>query len=124
MMIDFIRIDHVLISIPPVAKETARKFYKEVLQLKEIPGSHPRGAMWFEAGDAQLHIREEDNHNFNSDKHPAFEVSDLNATRHFLQAQNIAISYSSEIEGRQRCFFRDPRGNRFALIEFKASISN
>ncbi|MFT4092068.1 MAG: hypothetical protein QM640_00420 [Niabella sp.] len=118
-MIDFKRLDHVLISIPPRSKDAARAFYTDVLRLKEIPGNHPKDAIWFETGDIQLHIREEDGHQINADRHPAFEVNDLPAAKNFLEQQNIAISYSSAIEGRQRCFFRDPFGNRFELIEYK-----
>lgn len=118
-MIDFKRLDHILITIPPNSKEAARAFYTDVLCLKEIPGSHPRGATWFEMGDIQLHIREEEGHKADSDRHPAFEVNDLPAAKEFLKGQNIEISYSSEIEGRERCFFRDPFGNRFELIEYK-----
>ncbi|MFT4033449.1 MAG: phage portal protein [Siphonobacter sp.] len=118
-MINFKRFDHVLITIPPSSKEAAQAFYTDVLYLKEIPGNHPRGAMWFEIGDIQLHIREEVEHKADSDRHPAFEVSDLPAAKEFLKKQNITISYSSEIEGRERCFFRDPFGNRFELIAYR-----
>lgn len=111
-------IDHILITIPHEAKEAARQFYAEVLQLKEIPGNHPRGAIWFEMGGIQLHLREEDGHQSHSDRHPAFIVSDLMQAKFFLKEKQVAISYSSEIEGRERCFFRDPFGNRFELIEY------
>ena len=118
-MIDFKRLDNILISIPPGTKSEAMLFYTKVLKLKEIPGNHPRGAVWFEIGDIQLHIREEEGHLISSDRHAAFEVGDLSEAKHFLEQQNIIISYSSEIEGRNRCFFRDPFGNRFELIEYK-----
>ena len=98
-MIDFKRLDHVLITIPPDSKEAAQAFYTDVLRLKEI--------------------REEEGHKADSDRHPAFEVNDLPAAKEFLERQNIEISFSSEIEGRERCFFRDPFGNRFELIEYK-----
>jgi len=35
-----------------------------------------------------------------------------------LAKQGIEVAFSSVIEGRDRCFFRDPWGNRFELIEF------
>ena len=117
-MIDFKRLDHILITIPPGSRESARQFYAGVLHLTEIPGHHPNGAVWFEMGDIQLHIREEAGHQTDSDRHPAFEVTDLAAARNQLQQQNIRISYSSAITGRERCFFRDPFGNRFELIEY------
>ncbi|KMQ65306.1 phage portal protein [Chryseobacterium sp. FH2] len=118
-MIDFKHLDHILITIPPGAIEAARIFYGQVLVLKEIQGSHPKGAIWFEIGNIQLHLREKTAHQTNSDRHPAFVVNDFAAAKKFLEQQQISISYSSEIEGRQRCFFRDPFGNRFELISYK-----
>ena len=118
-MIDFKHVDHILITIPPGVKEAARAFYGQVLQLKEIPGNHPSGAIWYEIGNIELHLREEDGHQTNSDRHPAFVVNDLTATKKFLEKNDIFISYSSNIKGRERYFFRDPFGNRFELIEYK-----
>lgn len=117
-MIDFRRINHVLICIPPGARTAAREFYADILKLKEIAGEHPNGALWFAMGEAELHIREEDVAGRLSARHPAFEVSELAAARAFLTEQGIEVTFSSVIEGRDRCFFRDPWGNRFELIEF------
>lgn len=117
-MIEFERLDHVLITIPPNAREAARHFYTEKLKLKEIPGDHPHGAIWIQLGSIELHIREEEGHQDNSARHPALVVKDLAAAKSLLQKAHIDISYSSKIEGRDRCFFRDPWGNRFELIEF------
>jgi len=113
----FKRLDHLLITIPKGKKEEARQFYTNIIALEKIPGNHPHGALWFNIGDIQLHIREETDVNF-SDRHPAFEVLNLKMAEQFLQQRKIDIHYSSEIDGRQRCFFRDPFGNRFELLEF------
>ncbi|MEB2787105.1 VOC family protein [Algoriphagus persicinus] len=117
-MLEITRLDHILITVPTNTREEARRFYTEKLLLKEIPGTHPNGAIWIEMGDVELHIREEEGHQSNSARHPALVVEDLEKTKAFLQKENIEISYSSLIEGRERCFFRDPWGNRFELIEF------
>lgn len=119
-MIRFRRLDHVLISVPPDAKEPARQFYRDILQLEEIPGDHPRGAVWFRAGDIELHIREEQGHNPHSDRHAAFEVEDLGAVKAFLETRKVPVSYSTPINGRERFFFRDPWGNRFELLAYEA----
>lgn len=107
-----------LICIPLHSKAEARDFYGSKLGLKEIEGEHPNGALWFVIGDAELHVREEDLEAGISGRHPAFEVQDLAKAKVFLQEQGIEITFSSQIEGRDRCFFRDPWGNRFELIEF------
>ncbi|MCC5936692.1 MAG: phage portal protein [Lunatimonas sp.] len=122
-MIDFIRLDHVLISIPPGSRAQARMFYTQVLALTEIQGQHPHGALWFQLGDAELHVREEEGHTSDSSRHPAFEIRDLAEAKSFLLSRGVDVSYSSEIDGRDRCFFRDPWGNRFELIEYKQAVA-
>lgn len=112
------RLDHLLITIPENCTEKARRFYTQTLQLKEVPGKHPHGAVWIQMGDIELHIREEKGHQDSSARHPALVVENLSQAKAFLQKQGIALSYSSVIEGRDRCFFRDPWGNRFELIEY------
>ncbi len=117
-MIQFKRFDHILITIPLGTTELARTFYGEILALSSIPGGHPHQAIWFLMGDVQLHIREEAEGPLSS-RHPAFEVADLADAKQFLTARGIELAYSSEIEGRDRVFFRDPFGNRFELIQYK-----
>lgn len=117
-MIRFKRLDHVAIVIPLGKTEEARAFYAGTLQLKEIPGNHPRYAAWFEMGDVQLHVVEEEGDRELSGRHPAFEVADLEAAKAYLTGKGIEISYSSVITGRDRCFFRDPFGNRIELLEY------
>ncbi|OIN56113.1 phage portal protein [Arsenicibacter rosenii] len=117
-MIQFKRFDHILITIPPGTTALARTFYGEILALPPIPGGHPHNAIWFQMGDVQLHIREEPEGPLSS-RHPAFEVVSLSDAKQFLTTRGIDLAYSSEIEGRDRVFFRDPFGNRFELIEYK-----
>ena len=118
-MIRFRRLDHVAIMIPAGKKEEARAFYGGTLQLKEIPGNHPRGAIWYEIADIQLHLVEEEGDAKISGRHPAFEVTDLEAAKAYLQSKGIEIAYSSKITGRERLFFRDPFNNRIELLEFE-----
>ncbi|GAB3898357.1 VOC family protein [Spirosoma agri] len=117
-MIQFRRLDHILVSIPEGETATAREFYTRVLGLTEIPGNHPGGAIWFEIADIQLHLREEAGERQRSKRHPAFEVSQLEQAKQELEQQHISIEYSSEIDGRQRFFIRDPFGNRIEFLEF------
>lgn len=112
------RLDHILISIPEGMKQIARIFYEKILGLEEISGAHPKGAIWFKIGNIQLHLREEPGITF-SDRHPAFEVESLEAAKLFLESREVVVSYSTDIEGRQRLFFRDPFGNRFELLEYE-----
>nr|WP_294900221.1 VOC family protein [uncultured Pedobacter sp.] len=116
-MIPFKKIDHILINVPIGKLAEAGDFYQNVLKLPIILGDRPFNALWFKLADIELHIMEEQAGNI-SQRHPAFEVSDLKSAKEFLESKNIEISYSTKIEGRERLFFRDPFGNRFELIEF------
>ncbi|GAB4010346.1 VOC family protein [Spirosoma migulaei] len=116
-MIQFVRLDHVLMCIPEGATAQAREFYRDVLGLAEIPGNHPSGAIWFQIADIQLHLREEAGGS-HSKRHPAFEVANLNDAKEELEAKGLAIEYSSDIDGRERFFFRDPFDNRIEFLQF------
>lgn len=116
-MIQFIRLDHVLIGIPEGTTAQARAFYGRVLGLDEIPGNHPSGAIWFRVADIQLHLREEAAGPY-SKRHPAFEIADLDAAKRALTEKGIALEPASEIDGRDRVFFHDPFGNRIELLQF------
>src|SRR5690606_11498119 len=105
------------VSFPEGREEEARFFYKEVLKLVEIPNLVSK-AIWFKIGDIELHVSKEDIEYPISSRHAAFTVDNLEETKEFLKQNNIDIQYSSDIEGRDRCFFRDPFGNRFELIEY------
>jgi catechol 2,3-dioxygenase-like lactoylglutathione lyase family enzyme len=116
-MIQFKRFDHILISIPEGKTEEARIYYSQVLGLTEIPGDHPNGAIWFQIADIELHLREESGGHF-SLRHPAFEIANLDEARQGLEQKGIDIAYSSDIDGRQRFFIRDPFGNRIEFLAF------
>ena len=116
-MVQFNRLDHILICIPEGQTASARTFYRDVLGLNEIMGNHPSGAIWFQIADIQLHVREEVAGNY-SKRHPAFEVANLDESKRALEQNGLAIEYATEIDGRQRFFFHDPFGNRFELLQF------
>lgn len=118
-MIRFTKIDHVAVMIPTGQQAAARQFYGDLLQLKEIPGQHPRNAIWYEMADIQLHLVEEERTTeLLSGRHPAFVVESLESAKSYLQSHGVGIAYTSKIEGRERAFFRDPFGNRVEMIEF------
>jgi catechol 2,3-dioxygenase-like lactoylglutathione lyase family enzyme len=116
-MIQFNRLDHILVTIPEGSTATAQAFYADVLGLTEIPGGHPHGAIWFAIADIQLHLREEGNGDFSA-RHPAFDVANLDQAREELAQKGVSISYSTEIDGRQRFFIRDPFGNRIEFLQY------
>lgn len=116
-MIQFKRLDHILVSIPEHKTQEARAFYSQVLGLTEILGEHPGGAIWFAIADIQLHLREEASGPY-SLRHPAFEIAELDKARQALEQKGVEITYSSDIDGRQRFFIRDPFGNRMEFLQY------
>ena len=119
MKIDFKRIDHIQICIPRGKEDDARKFYTDILGLKEIekPDSlKPNGGIWYEMGDIQIHIGMEDKENY-SKRHPAFEVEYLDLVKKYLKEKNILIKEEISIPGIKRFSFKDPFGNKIELLE-------
>lgn len=117
--INFIKLDHIQICIPPGKEEEARKFYTDILGLNEIqkPAALiPNGGLWFEAADIQLHIGTE-SESCRSKRHPAFEIENLNEVRKYLEANMIRVQNENQIPGIYRFSFFDPFGNRIELLE-------
>jgi catechol 2,3-dioxygenase-like lactoylglutathione lyase family enzyme len=118
------RINHVQITIPNGAEETARAFYCGVLGLTEIDkpeALRSRGGLWLAVGDQQIHIGTESGVDRTMTKaHVAYEVDDIAAVRGRLEHNGIAIIESIPIPGYERFEFRDPFGNRVELMESRA----
>jgi len=119
MNIEFKRLDHIMLCIPEGAEEDAREFYGNILGLEELKDMGypiPNRAIWFRIGDVQLHIRAEGIQQ-TSQRHPAFEVTNLADAEFQLKSNGVTVKYESKIPDRNRFSFRDPFGNRIELIE-------
>jgi catechol 2,3-dioxygenase-like lactoylglutathione lyase family enzyme len=119
-MIDWKRLDHVQLCIPPNAEGEAREFYALVLDLEEIPkpeALRANGGLWFRVGDVELHLGVEDVDAPLSKRHPAFEVANVARARTYLENRGVEIRDETPIPGRERFSFRDPFGNRLELFE-------
>ena len=118
-MIDWRRIDHVQVTIPSNAMDAAREFYGDVLGLTERdqPDSFGEGdTAWFRADDVEIHLAVEPSRE-RSRRHPAFEVTDVAASRAHLEAHGIETVDEPKIPGRERFSFRDPFDNRIELLQ-------
>lgn len=119
MKINFRRIDHVQLCIPPGAEDDAREFYGRLLGLEEIEKPEPlkkNGGMWFRVADVQLHIGVEPPAG-PSKHHPAFEVEDARGVRSYLDGRGVRTRDETDVEGVTRFSFYDPFGNRIELME-------
>jgi catechol 2,3-dioxygenase-like lactoylglutathione lyase family enzyme len=108
--------DHVQVAAPPGCEPAARRFYGELLGLREIPKPAPlsgRGGVWFQVGAQQLHIGVEDPFVPAKKAHPAFRTTDLDA----LAARLDGVTWDDSLPDVRRCFVSDPFGNRVELLE-------
>ncbi len=118
-MINFKRLDHIQICIPPGKENEARLFYTDVIKLKEIPKPQeliPNGGLWYQLSDIQLHIGTADEIN-TPKRHPAFEVTNLEDAKHYLKKHGVKIKEEIQIPGCTRFSFFDPFSNRIELLQ-------
>lgn len=116
-----IGIHHVQITIPKGAEEQGRQFYCHLLGLKEIEKPEvlqARGGFWLQVGDRQVHVGTEDGVEREGTKaHIAYEVSDIDALKTWLQENSIPIQDDVPLPGLARFQIRDPFGNRIEFIQ-------
>jgi catechol 2,3-dioxygenase-like lactoylglutathione lyase family enzyme len=122
-----LRLHHAQITIPPGAEDQCRRFYCELLGLREIakPASlGGRGGFWLELGDQQIHIGIEENVDRTASKaHLAYEVENLATWRIKLENCGIKPLEGMSIPNYERFEFRDPFGNRVEFLERLAAHS-
>jgi catechol 2,3-dioxygenase-like lactoylglutathione lyase family enzyme len=112
------QIDHVSVLITDVAR--SRRFYGEVLGLKEIP--KPRAfdfvVVWYDLGNQHLHLLLKDRPDTVSPRHFALRVTDAAAARTYFRSHDVATSETTPIPGADRFFIADPDGNRIEVIQW------
>jgi catechol 2,3-dioxygenase-like lactoylglutathione lyase family enzyme len=111
---------HVAITVPTERLREARRFYGELLGLKEAARPEAelgRPGCWYRIGDRELHIQARDG--YSSDRgehHPAFVVDDVAALRAHLAANGVELQDAQPLTNRERFFARDPFGNRLEFL--------
>ncbi len=118
---------HVNLTIAPgpEAYAEARRFYVDMMGMTELyrppETDDGRPGYWlaFENGQ-QIHLSAEPeaaDYNGPSNRHAAFEVSDLAALKQLLTEAGASIDDPMQFPGQQRFFARDPWGNRLEFVE-------
>lgn len=112
------QIDHVSVLITDV--ERSRRFYGELLGLKEIakPRTFDFVVLWFQLGATQLHLLLKDQADTRSARHFALRVADIQAARARCAAHGLAMQETTPIPGAERFFISDPDGNRIEIIQW------
>jgi catechol 2,3-dioxygenase-like lactoylglutathione lyase family enzyme len=112
------QIDHVSVVIADV--ERSRRFYRDLLGLKEIakPRTFDFTVLWFDLGNQHLHLLLKDRPDTLSPRHFALRVPDVSAAREYFRSRNIPIQETTPIPGADRFFIADPDGNRIEIIQW------
>jgi len=76
-----------------------------------------RGGCWFEGGGVSLHLGVEEPFAPAKKAHPALLVRDLAALRARLEANSIAFTEGTPLDGYERGDVADPFGNRIELMQ-------
>lgn len=116
-----VAVHHAQITIPKGAEADARRFYCELLGMREVakPASLvDRGGFWLELGEMQIHVGTENGVDRAASKaHVAYLVDDLEYARLLLSNNGVDILEGVPIPNYRRFEFRDPFGNRVEFLE-------
>jgi catechol 2,3-dioxygenase-like lactoylglutathione lyase family enzyme len=119
--VEIVGIDHVQLLMPTGGESAARRFYGELLGLREVPKPaelSPRGGCWFVgAGGTAIHLGVDQRFLAAPKSHPGLIVVDLAAARRALSAAGVRVVDDDSGVPIRRCYADDPFGNRIELIE-------
>ena len=116
---DIRQIDHCSVIITDV--ERSRRFYRELLGLREInkPRTFDFVVIWFDLGNQHLHLLLKPKPDTISPRHFALRVADAQAARKYFQQHGVATEETTPIPGADRFFVYDPDGNRIEIIHWQ-----
>lgn len=115
-----IALDHVQLAMPEGQEQKARDFYCSILGFNEVPKPEnlaARGGCWFEMGTIRLHLGVERPFTPARKAHPAFLVDDLQDMIAYLARAGVETIVDEPLQGYERCYIRDPFGNRIELMQ-------
>jgi|SRR5579872_3384377 len=115
----FIAIDHVQLAMPAGEEEAARRFYRDLLGMRELAKPAElakRGGCWFESGDVQVHLGVENDFRPAKKAHPALRCWDYEELSSRLRSAGVDVIDDNMIPGVRRCHISDPFGNRIELV--------
>jgi catechol 2,3-dioxygenase-like lactoylglutathione lyase family enzyme len=119
--VEIVGIDHVQLLMPTGGDKAARRFYGELLGLREVAKPAelaPGGGCWFVgAGGTAIHVSVDQRFLASRKAHPALIVADLGATRRALEAGGARVADDPSGLAVRRCYVEDPFGNRIELVE-------
>jgi catechol 2,3-dioxygenase-like lactoylglutathione lyase family enzyme len=120
-----VTLDHVQIAAPRDCEAEARRFFGDLIGLREVEKPEPlreRGGVWFEAGDRQFHVGVDPDFRPASKAHPAFSLplAELDPLAGRLEDAGADVDWDANLPGRRRFYSRDPWGNRIEFLADRA----
>jgi catechol 2,3-dioxygenase-like lactoylglutathione lyase family enzyme len=113
-------LDHVQLAMPAGGEAEARRFYRDLLGLREVPKPPEldgRGGGWFVGPGVALHIGVDVDFRAARQAHVAFLVDDLDGLRLALEAAGVVTKDDESPIGVRRFYAFDPFGNRLELVD-------
>jgi catechol 2,3-dioxygenase-like lactoylglutathione lyase family enzyme len=113
-------VHHVQLAMPPGQEQAAGDFYAGALGMEQVPKPEhlaARGGCWFRGDGLELHLGVEEGFRASAKAHPALRVEGLAGLRAVLEAAGAEVTDDTQLQGHDRCYVRDPFGNRLELIE-------
>jgi glyoxylase I family protein len=121
---EFSQLDHCSVIITDV--ERSRRFYRDVLGLKEInkPRTFDFVVLWFDLGNQHIHLLLKDRPDSTSPRHFALRVKDAAGARAECRSKGLRVEETTPIPGADRFFIYDPDGNRIEIIHWLRPYSS
>jgi catechol 2,3-dioxygenase-like lactoylglutathione lyase family enzyme len=118
--VEIVGIDHIQLLMPTGGEAAARRFYGELLGLREVAKPDelaPGGGCWFVGvGGTAVHLGVDQRFIAATKAHPGLIVVDLGSARRALAAGGARVIEDSSGLSIERCYTEDPFGNRLELI--------
>ena len=113
------KIDHIQLAMPRGEEDKARKFFIQILGMKEELKPKPldiRGGCWFREDELIIHVGVEDNFRPQKKAHPAILVEDIESLGSTLEENGYPVTWDECLPDRRRFYINDPFGNRIEII--------
>ena len=108
------------VSIVVTDLELSRRFYTQVLGLREIPrpATFDFVVVWYDLGGQHIHLVPRETADAPSPRHFALQVDDAAAARRHFAAFGVPTRETTPIPGCDRFFVGDPDGNLIEIMQW------
>jgi catechol 2,3-dioxygenase-like lactoylglutathione lyase family enzyme len=111
-------IHHVSVAVTDL--ERSRRFYAQVLGLREIPrpATFDFVVVWYDLGTQHVHLVPRETADAPSPRHFALQVTDAAAARAHFAKLGVPTRETTPIPGCDRFFVHDPDGNLIEIMQW------